>query len=99
MSMGQGATTIHQDCSLHGLNPQLDNGGGSMLSPMPSAGLLQEVTVIPHKLYYHPYRFNTLAAKSEEWNGKPRLECAHGRHPLPKTPVDVLLWTCRRERN
>ena len=55
-----------------------------MQSPNPSAGLPQEVTVIPHKLCYQPYRVNTLAAKSEEWNGKPRLECAHGRHPPPQ---------------
>ena len=37
-----------------------------------------------------PHRFNELATKSEEWNGKPDLECVDGRPPPLKTPVGVL---------
>ena len=50
-----------------------------MQSPMPFAGLPQEVTVRP------PHRFNEFATKSEKWNGKPRMECVDGRHQPSKT--------------
>ena len=46
---------------------------------------------------HHLHRFDELSAKSEKWNGKPRLECVNGRHPPSKNPVDVLPWSCRGE--
>ena len=36
---------------------------------------------------HHPHRFNELATKTENWNRKPRLERANGRHTPSKTPV------------
>ena len=33
----------------------------------------------------------------KKWNGKPGLKCVNCRHPLLKTPVGVLPWTCRSE--
>ena len=65
------------------------------LSPMPSAGLPQELTV--GHTCHHPHRFNELATKSEKWNGKPRAECDNGQHPPSKTPVGELPWTCLSE--
>ena len=59
-------------------------------SPVPSAGLSDHTCRPPHW-------FNELAAKSEKWTGKPRLEYVNGRHPPSKTPVGVLPWTCRSE--
>ena len=46
---------------------------------------------------HHLHRFDEHSAKSEKWNGKPRLECVNGRHPPSKTPVDILPWSCRSE--
>ena len=83
----------HCACFLHCLNKiniLFDFPGVSI-----SAGLPHEVIVTPP--CHHPHRFNEFAAKGEKWNGKLRLECVSGRHTLRKTPVDVLLWTCRSE--
>ena len=55
---------------------------------MSSTGLPQEVT-----------DDTRLLQKSEKWNGKPRVECVNGQHPPSKTPVGVLPWTCRSERD
>ena len=52
-------------------------------SPMLSAGLPQEVT---DHTFHTPHRFNELAAKSEKWNRKPRLERVDDRHPPWKSP-------------
>ena len=60
-------------------------------SPMPSAGLPQEVTVGPHMPSSSQIQW--FATKNEKWNGKPRLECVNDRHPSSKTPVGVIRWT------
>ena len=48
--------------------------------------------------YLEQKEWKELATKSEQWNGKHRLECVSGWHPPSKTPVGVLPWTCRIER-
>ena len=55
---------------------------------MPSVGCLKRWQ--SDHTCHHSHRFYQLATKSEKWNGKPRLECADGRHPPSKTPVGVL---------
>jgi len=79
-----------RQCSLYGLNRQLDNGGGSS-HPYPLLDCLKGWQ--SDHTCHHPHRFNELA--KIKWNGKPRLECVDGRHPPLKTPVGVLPWTCR----
>ena len=83
----QGATTIHED---------------SAANTVSASSLTMEMEAVTHALRWiasrgdsqttchHPHRLNELATKSEKWNGKPRLECADGRHPPSKTPVGVL---------
>ena len=83
-----------RQCSLYGLNLQLDNAGGSS-HPCPPLDCLKRWQ--SDHTCHPPHRFSELATKSEKWNGKPRLECVDGRHPPPKTPVGVLPWTCRSE--
>ena len=36
---------------------------------------------------HHRHRFNELATKGKQWNGKPRLEYVNGRYPPSKTGV------------
>ena len=79
-----------RQCSLYGLNLQLDSGCGSshpcLLLDCPKR----------RELDHHPHRFSELATKSGM--GKPRLECVSGWQPPSKTPVVVLSWTCQSER-
>ena len=83
-----------RQCSLYGLNLQLDNGDGSR-HPCPPLDCFKRWQ--SDHTCHHSHRFNELATKSEKWNGKPRLECVNGRHPRSKTNVRVLRWTCRSE--
>ena len=88
-------------CTLMVQSPKTIQGGASpsskvrlpsmkkVQSPMPSAGLPQEVSVRQHSR--HPHIFNEFATESGKWNGKSGLECVDGRHPSSKTPVG-LLW-------
>ena len=88
------SSKVRRQCSLYGLNLQLDNGGGSS-QPCPPLDCLKRRQ--SDHTCHHPHRFNELATKSEKWNGKPRLKCVDGRHKPSKTPVDVVPWTCRSE--
>ena len=83
-----------RQCSLYGLNLQLNNRGGSKHPCHPMHCLKRWQS---DHTCHHPHRFNELATKSEKWNGKPRLECVNGRHPPSKTPMGVLPRTCRSE--
>ena len=91
----RGATTIHEDSAAYTVS---------------TSSLTMETEAVTHAVRWvvsrgdiesdhtchHTHRFNELATKSEEWNGKPRLECVDGRHPSSETPVSVLPWTSRR---
>ena len=89
-----------RQCSLWGLNPQLDNGNErSLHTCYPLDCLERWQTVRPHNCH-HSHRFNNPATKSEKWNGKPRLACVNVLHPplASKNPVGVLSWTCQSQR-
>ena len=70
-----------RQCSLYGLNLQLDNGGGSS-HPCPLLDYLKRWK--SDHTCHHPRRLNDIATKREKWNGKPRLECVDGRLHLRK---------------
>ena len=68
----QGATTIHEDCSLYGLNLKFDSGGGSSY-PCPPLDGLKRWQSDPIIMPYHPHRFNELVTKSRkkvEWEAE-----------------------------
>ena len=65
-------------------------------SYMLSTELLREVT---SRTCHYLHRFNELATKLTERNGKPRLISDNVRHPASKTTVDVQSWTWQNQRN
>ena len=88
----QGATTIHEDSAAYTVS---------------TSSLTMEVEVVTQAFLALPQEVtdrshipssSQLATYSAKWNGKPRLECADGRHLPSKIPVGVLPWTCRSER-
>ena len=83
-----------RQCSLYGLNFQLGSGDGSSHPCPPLDCLSKEVTVRWHL----PSSSQIQWACHKKWNGKPRVKYVNGRHPPSKTPVIVLPWTCRSER-
>ena len=68
----QDATTIHEDSASYTVS---------------TSSLTMEVEAVTHALRCIDYtchdrpRFNELETQSEEWNGKPRLECVDGQNP------------------
>ena len=68
-----------RQCSLYGLNLQLDNGCGSS-HPCPLLDCLRswrsDHIIMPSSSQIHWACYK----KWKKWNGKPRLECVHGRH-------------------
>ena len=72
-----------RQCSLYGLNLQLDNGSGSS-HPCPPLHWLKRWQ--SDHTCLHPHRLDETATKSEKWNGKLRLEWVYGRYPPSKTP-------------
>ena len=87
------ATTIHEDSVVYTVSASsLTTDDGSSHTYMPSAGLLQEVTVRQHM----PLSSWIQRACYKKWNGKPGLACVNVRHPPWKThPVGVVSWTGR----
>ena len=81
-----------RQCSLYGLNLQLDKWSLKQ-SPLPPLDCLMGGQ--SDQTCHHPHRFND--NKNEKWNGKPRLVCVNGLQPSSKTPVDLLPWTCWNE--
>ena len=90
----EGVTTIHNT-----VQPILSQPPAWQQSESSHTWPPLEVTVGPHipsssLIQWACYKQTN---KSEQWNGKPWLECVTGWHPALKTPVDVQRLTCQSE--
>ena len=83
-----------RQCSLYGLNLQLDNRCRSSYSFPPLDCFKRWQS---DHTCHHPHRLSELSTERKKWNGKTKLECVDGRHPTSKTPVGVLPSTYRSE--